>query len=320
MLNSIHHASQPEQEDLKIDRGIIDSKRLQMFYHAAKEGTFATTAQLLGVGPSAVSHAIKSLEEDLGFALFKRSGPHVSPTWLAMRLLPLVGDLLSRMAMIKAEVEAMAGRGERLDVAVAPEVRGMIRPSVMSEFRECFPGASVEIRPYGTQVESREFDFTMGYAHDVPEDSVHRILAREEIGIYAAPFHGLGQGGRVTRADLRKSTLVFPDRGACGLITGALFDGAEGGLKTWIMPDAESARNMALQGQCMAFLPEWALGDCLEDGSLNQIKMPGMVFQRGFCAWWQPGRPLAWISEVFLDLLAADLDGAGSRLPAGSGR
>ena len=282
-----------------------------MFYVAAKEGTFAAAAQLLGVSPSAVSHAIKALEDELGCPLFKRSGPQVNPTGAAVRLLPFVEDLLFRMASIKTELAAMDGRVEQLVFAVSPSMRGILKTTVMAAFRECFPRANVEILVSGAGMDpmaGREVDFEIGYAEQVPADYVRRQLVDEKLEVYAAPFHGLGQHGRITPADLRKNALVFPDRLAYERVMEQVLGRSESGMRIWILPDAGSARDLAMQGQCLAFLPEWAAEERVADGSLNLLRMTGHELRRACCAWWKPSRPLAWIAEVFLSLLAAEFD------------
>jgi DNA-binding transcriptional LysR family regulator len=311
MLSFIHDGVSPVSGAPAIDPGIVDSKRLQMFYAAAKEGTFAAAAQMLGVSPSAVSHAIKALEEELGCPLFKRCGPQVSPTGAAIRLLPFVEDLLFRMASIKTELAAMDGRVEQLLFAVAPGVRGMLKTTVMSEFRECFPRANVEILISGGETAvagRREIDFEIGHAQNVPADFVRRHLLDEELQVYAAPFHGLGQQARITPAELRKNSLLFPDRLAYEQVMDQVMRKSESGMRTWILPDAESVRDLAMQGQCLAILPGWMGEKHVADGSLNLLRMTGYELRRSCCAWWKPSRPLAWIAEVFLSLLAGELE------------
>lgn len=50
----------------------VSIKALQAFEAAARLGSFATAAQDLGLTPSAISHQVKILEEQLGFPLFHR--------------------------------------------------------------------------------------------------------------------------------------------------------------------------------------------------------------------------------------------------------
>jgi len=320
MLSFIQDGSQAGSEAPQVDLGIVDSKRLQMLYVTMKEGTFAAAAQVLRVSPSAISHAVKALEEELGCPLFKRSGPHVSPTGAALRLLPFIEDVLLRMASIKSELAALDGRVEQLSFGVAAGLRGILKTSVMSSFRECFPRANVEVLISGQPPDSmngREIDFEIGHQEAMPPDSVHRHLIDEELHVYAAPFHGLGQSGRITPADLRRNALVFPDRQAYEMVLTQVFLSSEAGLRTWVLPDAESARDFAMQGQCLAVLPGWVAEKCVADGSLNLLKTSGLPMRRACCAWWRPTRPLAWIAEVFLSLLAGEFDTRSEEVSSG---
>ncbi len=307
MLNQIHDERAGGHTPLRIDPEILDLKRLQMFYVAVKEGTFAAAAQSLGVSPSAVSHALKALEEDVGCSLFKRSGPHVSPTSSAIRLMPIVEELLFRMASIRSELAKMDGRDERLVIGVSSSARVVLTTSVMSAFCECFPNANVEIVHVADVAERGDWsapDFEIGCDERVPRDSVKRHIAEETLHVYAAPFHDLGLSGKVTVAQLRQHVLVFPDRMAADLVGVEFFQKSDTGLRTWIMPDAGAARDLAIQGQCLAFLPESAAGSAVMAGTLRQLRTAGRPLTRSYSAWWQAGSPLPWIAEVFLSLLA----------------
>lgn len=309
MLSSIHQQADGSLEPPRIDPEILDLKRLQMFYVAVKEGTFAAAAQSLGVSPSAISHALKGLEEDVGCSLFKRSGPHVSPTGAAIRLLPIVEELLFRMASIRSELAKMDGREETLVFGVSPSARMVLTQPAMSAFCECFPNADVEIvniPDRGERYQGVDLDFEISGSESMPRDVVRRQLMGETLQVYAAPFHELGLNGKVTVGQLRQSVLIFPDGMAADLVAFELFQKSVRGMKRWIMPDAHAARDLALQGQCLAFLPEAFAAPLVAAGDLNLLKIPSKPLRRTFSAWWNVGSPLPWIAEVFLSLLAVE--------------
>ena len=193
MLNEIHDRRAEADPMPVIDPGIMDSKRLQMFYVSVKKGSFAAAAQILTVSPSAVSHAMKALEEDLDCALFRRSGPQVRPTGAAIRLLPMVEDMLVRMASIKHELAATHGRLETLTFRIPAMLTPLVRAGVLSTFHECFPAADLEmiIREEGGTV--GKLDFEIGHAQRVPEEMVRRDLMVEAFHAHVAPFHELGK-------------------------------------------------------------------------------------------------------------------------------
>ena len=149
-------------------------------------------------------------------------------------------------------------------------------------------------------------DFEIGSSENVPRDVVQRRLMSEALQAYAAPFHSLGLNGKVTTAQLRQSVLVFCDKMAADLVVSELLQKSVRGLKHWIMPDALAARELALQGQCLAFLPESFAESSVAAGELNVLKTSSQPLLRSYSAWWNAGSPLPWIAEVFLSLLAVE--------------
>jgi len=311
MLSKIHDSRDAFPNEPVIDPGIVDSKRLQMFYVSVKEGSFAAAAQILTVSPSAISHAMKALEEELDCSLFRRAGPQVKPTGAAIRLMPIVEDLLVRMASIKSELAASDGRLESLVFRLPASLMGMLRTGVLSTFYECFPAADLEIinrDAVETAGLKGRLDFEIDYSHRIPGEMVRRDLIDEEFQPYVAPFHELGQKSRISLSDLKRSLLILPDRFVHDSLARHLEPGAAGVLKKWMVPDSQVAHELARNGQGIAFLTKWAAGSALEDGTLVRLKLPGMEIKRTCSAWWQPNRPLTWVAEVFLSLLAAKLE------------
>jgi len=313
MMNSIHDAEGAAEKMPMIDREIVDSKRLQMFYVCVKEGSFAAAAQRLSVSPSAVSHAMKLLEEDLGCGLFRRLGPQVKPTGAAVRLIPLVEELLARMASLKNELASLNGGLESLVIRMPVELLGLMGTAPLSSFHECFPAANFEfLVKRADDIDPREgrVDFDVDYQEEVPAAMVRRDMAVEEFRAYVAPFHRLGQKSRVTLDELRQSLLIFSDKFILATIAKQLGKSEEPVLRKWILPDSRLGLDLAKQGQGIVFLPEWIAESALREGALVCLKLPGLAVTRTLCAWWPATRPLTWVAEVFLSLLAEDINRA----------
>ena len=85
----------------------------QVFDTAAKTESFAKTASLLHVSPSAVSHAIADLEAELGFPLFLRDKKSITLTEGGQQMHKYVKDILATQRMMELRVsqlrEATAG-------------------------------------------------------------------------------------------------------------------------------------------------------------------------------------------------------------------
>ncbi len=313
-MNSVHDSEGVAEKMPMIDRDIVDSKRLQMFYVCVKEGSFAAAASRLSVSPSAVSHSMKALEEDLGCSLFRRLGPQVKPTGAAVRLIPLVEELLARMASMKTELAALNGRLESLVIRMPVGLLGIMGTAPLSSFHECFPTANLELVVKGgdgIDPEEGRADFEVDYLGEVHSEMVRRDLGEEVLRAYVAPFHRLGQQNRISLDELRQSLLILSDKFVLAHIDQYLGKNKGVVLKKWIVPDSRLALDLAKQGQGIVFLPEWLAEAALHEGALICLKLPGFEVKRTFCAWWPATRPLTWVAEVFLSLLAENGKRAG---------
>ena len=85
-----------------MQRGNLDE--LLAFVAVGRERSFTKAAAKLGVSQSALSHAIRELEEKLGVRLLTRTTRSVSPTEAGERLLRTVGP---RFEEIEAELTAI---------------------------------------------------------------------------------------------------------------------------------------------------------------------------------------------------------------------
>ena len=67
----------------------------QVFKTIAEAGSFQKAADRLGLTPSAISHTISSMENELGFSVLTRSKSGVSLTNYGEKLLPYVNGVLN---------------------------------------------------------------------------------------------------------------------------------------------------------------------------------------------------------------------------------
>jgi len=87
---------------------ILDSRKLLAFATLARVGSFTQAAKELNLTQSAVSHAIKALERDLGCRLFDRMGRTVVITPPGVQLLQRTGVILAEMQRARADLAAFA--------------------------------------------------------------------------------------------------------------------------------------------------------------------------------------------------------------------
>jgi len=118
-----------------MQRGTLDV--LQAFVVVARERSFTKAANKLGVSQSALSHAIRGLEDRVGVRLLARTTRSVSPTEAGQRLLDTVGPRLDEIVM---ELDAVAEFREKpagtvrisaidyvADTILWPKLEGLLR-------------------------------------------------------------------------------------------------------------------------------------------------------------------------------------------------
>src|SRR5215213_4008481 len=91
-----------------------DLSILSGFLTVAEERSFTRAAKRLGVSPSAMSHAIRGLEERLGVRLLSRTTRSVAPTdageQLLARLRPALSEVGEALDQISGVSDKPAGR------------------------------------------------------------------------------------------------------------------------------------------------------------------------------------------------------------------
>lgn len=118
----------------------------QILAAVAENKTYYRAAEQLNITPSAVSHAIAQLEQDLGFQLFirNRNGSMLTPN--GQQILPYVLETLNAERRLHQEVDNINGllRGTlRLGAFSSASVRWL--PSILRQFRKYYPDINVQL-------------------------------------------------------------------------------------------------------------------------------------------------------------------------------
>src|ERR1700722_20682111 len=86
------------------------TKTLRAFQLAAASGSFKTAASQLFLTPSAVSHQIRALEEELGVPLFHRGARTLTLTDAGQSYLEEIEYLFERLDKATRELRGRSGR------------------------------------------------------------------------------------------------------------------------------------------------------------------------------------------------------------------
>jgi DNA-binding transcriptional LysR family regulator len=121
--------------------------QLEIFALVAELRGFTAAALRLGVSQSAVSHAIKSLEQELGVQLIERQGATADVTELGKRLLVRVREILGLTESMRQEVALASGLNKGLlrIGSFGPTSSLKLIPAILDVFQKRYPGIEVRI-------------------------------------------------------------------------------------------------------------------------------------------------------------------------------
>ncbi|HTV00137.1 MAG TPA: LysR family transcriptional regulator [Luteitalea sp.] len=165
---------------------------LSAFLAVAEERSFTKAAKRLGVSPSALSHAMRGLEERLGVRLLSRTTRSVAPTDAGQQF---IDRLRPALQDVRGALDAMAGLRDspagRLRVVASRLAARMVLTPRLEGFARQYPDVTLEIT---TTEESRVdlvaegFDAGIHLGEFVEKDMVAvRVSHEQRAAIVASP-------------------------------------------------------------------------------------------------------------------------------------
>ncbi len=296
------------------DANPIEFRRLQIFVQSARSLSFAKSAKQLNLTPSAVSHAIRSLEEELSCVLFERHGPKIILTHVGSRVLPIAEDLLSRTEGLRREVSLFETESNQLRIRLPEILAANLLPKILPDFFECFPSFHVEtqiidhspVSAEDTQETSPSLRLDLGLSPE--EYTEHRNLFDLRFEFYVAPFHRLASSTLREPPELQGARFLVPHHSLIERLKKLRLN--EEPTKqhcNWLLPSLASVQNLAAAGVGVALLTRNEASAMVEAGTLVTLPVSTPPIEVTCAAYWHSSNPPTWATEVLLNF-AADLD------------
>lgn len=146
---------------------------LRAFEAAARLGGFARAADELGVTPGAVAAQIKSLEEDVGAALFARNSRGVQLTSIGQRSLPAFVEAFDLLGGAVRDLRQDAAPG-KVHIAALPALAQLWLAPRLPLLRQNMPGVDVSVTALETPPNLKRvpFDICLFYGDDTQSGNV----------------------------------------------------------------------------------------------------------------------------------------------------
>lgn len=283
--------------------------QLEAMLAVVDAGGFSAAARKLGRAQSAVTYAVRSLEERLGVALFDRSSYRPRLTTEGRALLP-------RARIICEETHALRRQAEAIVAGAEPELTLVVDAMFpMDLLVEALRLASARFPASAPRVFVETMDAALALVLDgtcaiglildamgAAEPIERQRLIDIEIVPVAAPSHPLGRiAGPVRPEDLRRhAQLVLSEGAGAG-------DDDHGVLsaQTWRIADLGAKRAMLEAGLGWGGLPRHLIAQDLSSGRLRRVEIvdeagPRPDARLPMCSAWRRDLPPGPAGREFL--------------------
>jgi DNA-binding transcriptional LysR family regulator len=192
----------------------LDSRQLLAFCALARCQSFTRAAKELFLTQSAISHAIKALETEVGSRLVDRAGRRVLLTQAGEQFLRHVEKILREMDTARAGLDTLSRWGHgRLRVGASTTACQYLLPTVLREFKQSFPKSSITIEPgdHAQQIEllqNNRVDLAIILEPPTRGEFEFVPLFEDELRFLTSPMHPWAQAGHMLRDSLEGETLV----------------------------------------------------------------------------------------------------------------
>ena len=198
--------------------------QLEIFSLVAELRGFTTAASRLGITQSAVSHAIKALEQELGVELIRRHQAQVELSDIGQQLLLRARTMLGLAATMHQEAADARGmkRGTLRIGSFGPTSSMKLLPAILAEYRSHYPGIEVHIdegpdRQVVQWLEERRID--VGFVV-LPQERFDTFALLQDQWVALLPAqHPLANESAVSLAQLCVDPFVLTEAGSAELVT-----------------------------------------------------------------------------------------------------
>jgi DNA-binding transcriptional LysR family regulator len=253
---------------------------LSAFLAVAEDRSFTKAARRLGVSPSALSHAIRGLEEHVGVRLLSRTTRSVSPTdageQLISHLRPALGDITATLEQISRLRDRPAGR---VRLVVSPLAATMVLAPKLGQFVRDYPDVVLDVT---TTTETRfdlvagGFDAGIHLGEFIERDMIAvRVSTEQRAAIAGSPAYLKAHAAPRTPRDLTDHRCLNFRQGTSGLYRWefekdgqSLAVAVEGPL---VVDDVDIMIRAAIDGAGLAFMLEAHAAPHFASGALVRV-------------------------------------------------
>jgi DNA-binding transcriptional LysR family regulator len=298
----------------------LDSRQLRAFSILARTGSFTETAKELNLTQSAISHAIKTLEQEIGCRLLDRLGKSVVLTQAGEQLLGHAQKILTEMESARSQLSRLGKWGSgRLRIGASTTACQHVLPAVLREFKESFPHCAISIEPGDTPemidaLREHRIDLAVNLEPRREDWLEFRPLFNDELQFIVSPLHGWAQEKRAPRDEIaRQNYILYGKTSYTFRMIEDYFRQEQIVLHSLLdLGNMEAIKELVKLGLGVSIVAPWTAQKELKDHSLVAVPLGRRKLRRRWGVLHWKGRRLSLAEETFVGLCVSVSDKLGS--------
>ncbi|MFS2149985.1 LysR family transcriptional regulator [Rhizobium sp. Rhizsp42] len=296
----------------------VRSTDLAIFLAIASHRSFRKAAVELAVTPSALSHALRAIEERLEVRLVNRTTRGVALTEAGERLFDRIRPAFLDIDAALDDLDTFRGQPYgKLRINAPRAAAKLVLLPIVSRFLKAHPSVEVDIVIDDALIDmvSSGFDAGIRFGESIAADMIAvPIGPRHSFAVVGTPGYFEGRGRPQTPHDLKDHVCVR-FRFAGGAFYHWEFE--RGGIELEIevrgaltLGDQDIMRDAVLQGDGLGYLFEDQVRDEIEIGKLVRVLEDWCPYYPGFFLYYPSRRQLPTALRAFIDFVKAERDRA----------
>jgi len=288
----------------------FDTRQLEAFEVLCSTGSFTETAKRLFLTQSAVSHSMRSLEEECGSRLLRRQGKKVTLTEAGDRLLRFARPFLGEMKKVRRELDGFEKFGAgRIRLGASAQACRFLLPPILTQFRESNPLCRFEVKCEDTP---RCLDLLTAGQIDLaitlePIQMVEFEFApcfNDELRIVVPTDHKWAQAGAVDWSEAGSESFILYNRTSYTFRILREYLDKEGVRLSGFMeigsPDA--TKELIKSGIGLGVMADWAVQTEVSRGELASLPLGKKKLSRTWGVCVRKGRKLNKAERIFMKM------------------
>ncbi len=208
----------------------------EIFHTVVQEKSFQKASKVLNMTPSAISHAISSMEKELGFTLFIRGKHGTVLTSNGETIYPYISDILNSNEYLLQSVAQLNGlQSGTIKVGCFNSVCTAWMPAIMTDFRRAYPQITLNVYQ-GTYADVEEWlkngTIDVGFiSESCTRDFFYTPIYKDRLLCLTPKNFTVANPDYISVAELENQAFVF-QREACDTDVQAFLDKYHISIKT----------------------------------------------------------------------------------------